>query len=624
MSMAVKIWMATMAGLGIGCWLNTRKKVVCHKDMPLLSHETPDMSSEDSFYPGGLVSKPAPTTSLQQDLATWGTREGVIEVSNLSGGRRKRKKQPGELAKAGNTLQKQFLEAKKKELAAKGKKVTSHAAFVKSLSEAEEKTQITITNTSDRERPLVLWETAAGTPVSPPLPGDAEELTLQKEIRLPGIHPQGMVYNPVNKLVYIANQLSDSLTVLNADGDIISMIPLGKGVFPGIKSPVQLAVNTHPQSKGYGHIYVCCSVSGTVCVVDQSLQVTCEFAAGIRPVAIAYHPVNEKIWIADLAGDTALVINADTFTLEATLPVGSEPMGLGINTTNGDTWVSCVKSHSAHIFNSKHECIATINQVAKRPVAMAYHPGIDYMYVVSADSKQVIPFNATQHTRKRPFQVGKDPHSIAFHPYDQSIYVVNRTDNTMSVIIPGLGIKTISGLGACFNGLAPDTDTGQVFTGNTWPARCNISGYNRHSKSILLDDQYHEKAKEFQYNPVRIKHARFILSGTERFEILTLRRHTTTGTTKEQSLPFSAYRHPGNFLNVSEVTGLSGFLLDGKSGWRFMIAPHQSITIMLYYHQMKRYHLLCKQAARATGVTMSKGSSQETKDKLLSNTTIKV
>lgn len=623
MKTGFKIAFASATGLGIGIWLHTRSKAKeeicsCNHDNALVKKLVGD-DKEDNFDPmliqriktGLTPSNLKLRDQYIKDLEKWGTKEGLIDVSNDEQAKKKKKKLYAKMAKAGKAVSTKYLKAKKKELAGKGEKVDTRQQFLKALNQDYEKTQITISNNSDSERPITLFESNRSTSVSPPAPEDIQDHTILKEITIPlsagsGIHPQGMAINPANGFTYIANQLSNTVSVIGTDGQVVQVIQLQPSNFPGYNSPVDVAVNTNSDSPNFGTVYVVGSVANTVSVIDLSFNVTMEIPTGVRPVAIAFNPVNERLYIPNIAGNDVTIVSTQSFGTSR-VAVRQSPLGVGVNTTTGDVFITNSGDNSVTVIDDTDNVVTTIDNIGTKPVSATYHPVNDEMYVVATGSNEVIPINATDYSTLPSIVVGNSPYGIAFNSNNNFLYVANRDDNNFSIIAPDKNLKDTITIGEVNIGFVINQSNNLLFTNNTGSGTVNLIGYEEQTGSIQVDEDFAAKRQEFQHNPIVIKHAKFILSGEERFKVLTLRESSALGTQKRTALSFTNYNHPRNFQNVSEVDGLDGSVIDGQNGWQFMIAPNQTITLMVYYRQFDMYNILPDQARKSTGVAMSNG-----------------
>lgn len=466
----------------------------------------------------------------------------------------------------------------------------SYSAFYKWLLKSFDKIQVTLTNTSNQERLISLWGMNKGLSVSSPLLTDVEDHEIIRTIEVAdaisvGTHPQGIAVNPANGLAYVANQLSNNVSVIDAAGQLVQLVELQPSLMPGFNSPVAVAVNTNSSSANYGKVYVAGSISNTISVIDLSLNVTNTIATGVRPVDLAFNPVNGQLYVANLFSDDVTVIDTDTESVSTTLGVGTDPLGVGINLVNGEIYIANSSDNTVSVFDATNNLVTTIGGVGTTPVSVTYHPINDEMYVVAAGSNEIFPIESGTHNLLASIATGNNPYRSLFNPANNYLYVGNREDETFTVIAPDKSIRATISKGNVNIGFAINTATNQVFVSDTSADSVNLIGYANQSSSISINEDYGHKSQNFMYNPGIVKHTKWVLSGTDRFKVLNHIEETPTGTKKTTPISHESYKNPQNFLNVSEMDALEGSIIDGKNTWQFKIAANQTITLLVYYRQ---------------------------------------
>ncbi len=472
----------------------------------------------------------------------------------------------------------------------------SNANRYKKLQQHYETTQLTLTNTSDIEREVRLWAGNKKPPISPALPGDITDhifrtVTVNSNLGT-GIYPQGIIVNPYNGFTYIANQLSHNISVLNSDGIVISLIritvhnqsPYGAG-------PVDLTVNSQPDSPNYGKVYVANVIGDTVTVINQQLEVTTTIPVGKRPIGITFNAFNSNVYVANIADDTVSVIDTITETILTTIAVGKAPKSVTVRPDNGQVYVINSGANSISSIDANHQLTTTIENIGNTLTTAAYHPKNNHLYVVSSGEHTVIPIDLGSGIPGQKISVGVNPYRILYHPTNELLYVGNREDNTYSIMDTDTVIHTLS-LGTVGTSMGIDSTTGMIFSSDSTTGGVTLISYSRESNVILINEGYYAKREDFTFNPAVVEHVKFILSGTERFNVLKLEEESVTGTTQVKPISFSSYHNPQNFSNVAEVFEMKGTIIDGKNGWVFKIAGKQTITILTYYKQFEAEDIL--------------------------------
>jgi len=90
-----------------------------------------------------------------------------------------------------------------------------------------------------------------------------------------------------------------------------------------------------------GYIYVTNDDSDTVSVINGATnKVIATIPVGIWPEGIAYDPSNGYIYVANEGSNTVSVINGATNKVIATIPVGAGPEGIAYDPSNGYIYVT--------------------------------------------------------------------------------------------------------------------------------------------------------------------------------------------------------------------------------------------------------------------------------------------
>jgi YVTN family beta-propeller protein len=90
------------------------------------------------------------------------------------------------------------------------------------------------------------------------------------------------------------------------------------------------------------HIYVANSISNTVTIIDASTfdVLNPGLAAGIYPWGVAVNPTTNRIYVTNSGDNTVSVIDGSTDTVVETVSVGSGPEGIAANPLNDLVYVA--------------------------------------------------------------------------------------------------------------------------------------------------------------------------------------------------------------------------------------------------------------------------------------------
>jgi YVTN family beta-propeller protein len=389
---------------------------------------------------------------------------------------------------------------------------------------------------------------------------------------------------------------------------MVSMIQLQPSNFPGYNSPVAIAVNTDSTSPKYGYAYVVGSVAGTISEIDLSHLVINEIPVGIRPEHISFNAKNGMLYVSNLVSNSVSVIDCLTATVSTTLAVGKAPRATGINPENGDVYVVNSGDNNISVFDKTNVFINTIGNVGLSPVNITYHPVNKEMYVVSATSNNVIPVDTLTYTALPDIVVGNQPYGITYNSNNGYLYVLNRNDNTISIIAPDKSIRASIHTGNVNIGVALNQSDNILYVSDTSNNTVNVIGYLEQSSSIIVDNDYAETNRDIKTNPVILKHAKFVVNGNpDVAKTLTVKNETPTGIVQSSKVSFTNYSSPQNYLMVAEIFDIDGAVIDGKTLWEFAISGNQTVSLLLYYKQVKMQYFMAERTAPVTDNGMSKG-----------------
>jgi YVTN family beta-propeller protein len=216
---------------------------------------------------------------------------------------------------------------------------------------------------------------------------DTETDKVQDRINV-GIFPYGIDINPLNNRVYVANRGSNTLSVI--DGSIDSkLLDITVG-----RSPVGIAVN--PSANW---IYVTNLDNGTVSVIDGiTNNVTVTLPVGKAPYGVAVNPLTNKIYVSDFLTDTISVINGETNKISANISVGKGPTELEIDIAKGSNklYVANHYSDSVSVIDTiTNNVIENISSVGDSPVGMAINPVTKKLYISNIGSNTVSVIDTT-------------------------------------------------------------------------------------------------------------------------------------------------------------------------------------------------------------------------------------
>src|ERR687889_2749088 len=205
-----------------------------------------------------------------------------------------------------------------------------------------------------------------------------------------GKNPQAIAYNPANGLLYVANALSDTLSIINGTSNIV-IDNITSGAAGNLFSPTGIAYDSDNNN-----IYVTNRGSDTVSVINGTTNTLIDEISmdAIAPSSIVYNSLNNYIYVTNMGSNTVSVINGTSNALVETIPIGLGPYGIAYNQNNGNVYVA----------NSLNGTISVIKGLTN-----------------TVNTTFLIGINNT-------------PTGILYDPNNETIFTTNTNSNTLSVI----------------------------------------------------------------------------------------------------------------------------------------------------------------------------------------------
>jgi YVTN family beta-propeller protein len=90
-----------------------------------------------------------------------------------------------------------------------------------------------------------------------------------------------------------------------------------------------------------------------VAVIDTDTNtVTATIPVGDNPDGVAVTPDGRKVFVTNIDSNNVSVIDAASDTVTATIPVGINPLGVAVNPDDSKVYVACVNSNAVFVINA--------------------------------------------------------------------------------------------------------------------------------------------------------------------------------------------------------------------------------------------------------------------------------
>ncbi|HZE78780.1 MAG TPA: YncE family protein [Nitrososphaeraceae archaeon] len=260
-------------------------------------------------------------------------------------------------------------------------------------------------------------------------------------------YPIGVAVNPVTRKVYVTNEFSNTVSVINgvtvSKEDTITV-----GNFP-------YAVATNPFTN---RVYVTNRGSDTVSIIDGSTNSKLHnVTVGNSPVGIAVNPTANWIYVTNINSGTVSVIDGITNKVTNTIAVNKAPYSIAVNPLTNKIYVTNIGSNTVSVIDGKDNKIVSNVTAGENPVGVAVNTLTNIIYVTNYASDTVsvidgkdnkIIKNITVNPSLRgSYKIGDPVFSmpilvkfpliaslVAINTVDNTVYVTNTGSDTVSVI----------------------------------------------------------------------------------------------------------------------------------------------------------------------------------------------
>ncbi len=236
-----------------------------------------------------------------------------------------------------------------------------------------------------------------------------------------GANPRALAITPDGSKVYVANNGSNSVSVINTADNSVESIAVDN-------FPYAIAI-TPDGTKAY------VVNSKEVQVIDvASDTVTMSLLVGNNPTAIVITPDGSKAYVANSTGDSVSVISTVTDTVSSTISVGNFPCAIAITPDGTKAFVVNNNNGTVSVITTENDKVSTRIFVGNNPCAIAITPTGNKAYVANRNDMTISVINTTLNVVSGTIAVGNFPDVIAITPNGAKTLIVNNNSGKISVI----------------------------------------------------------------------------------------------------------------------------------------------------------------------------------------------
>jgi YVTN family beta-propeller protein len=349
-----------------------------------------------------------------------------------------------------------------------------------------------------------------------------------------GYDPNGIVYDPVNNELYVANEGTHNVTVISgADNRTVANIstesqpsailfdPISNEVFvadhvsPGYVTVISTTSNTAIANISVGTSPFALALDTQddyVDVLNQSTDgydglvteihagsspsVTGTLTVGLEPYALAYDPINDQVYVANsasIAYDNVSVFNQSTGQAVASVPISFGPADESIvfDPVGADMFVSSAYANNVTIINTTTDkvlgSVSTFRLGGLGPQGLVVDPATGNVYSLNAGDDLTAPTSTVvspaSHTAIDTISLATYPRGFTYEAAGNYLVVGNAGGNNtyyLNASTYAVTHETPAGRNPEFT--AYDGTTGTTYTLN--PASDNVTATNAAGQTI--------------------------------------------------------------------------------------------------------------------------------------------
>lgn len=245
---------------------------------------------------------------------------------------------------------------------------------------------------------------------------------------------------------------------------------------------------------GKGELFVANWLSDSVSVIsDSNNSVVANVTVGSNPDGIAYDSAKNEVFITNYASShasgTVSVISDVNNSVVATIPVGTYPDGIAYDSANGKIFVSNYGSNTVSIIlDSNNSVVATVS-VDDKPVGVVYDSGRNEVFVANSYNPYLTIISGSNNTVITDLLIGQNSYISPFYlAYDSAKAEIFITTN--SALDEETGSHTVLVLSDSSNSIVATITAGFNSNGITYSGKGEIftANYPDNSVSVISDN----------------------------------------------------------------------------------------------------------------------------------------
>ena len=254
-----------------------------------------------------------------------------------------------------------------------------------------------------------------------------------------GTAPDIAAYDPVSNEVFVGNCGSANVSVIDA-ATLAVVANVNAGPCPSGIAYDNLTNDMYVVNNGGNNISVIGGSSHTLAATVALSASACAPHYTVCPLADAYDPVMNEVFVTVNDGTSVAVVDAQTNSVAATLTVGNGPAGIAYDPVKGEMFVADSQDNAVDVIDDSTATVAATIGVGSSPYAIGYVQSKGQVFAMNQGAGTVSIVNDTTLSVVQTVNVEDDPAWCAFDSARGQVYVANYESGTVSVIQYGWSI----------------------------------------------------------------------------------------------------------------------------------------------------------------------------------------
>ena len=258
--------------------------------------------------------------------------------------------------------------------------------------------------------------------------------------------PYGVAVNEVTNRIYVTNNYSNTVSVIDGGtNQVVTTIPAGSAARA-------VAVNDRTN-----RVYVTNFMAASVSVIDGGTNlVLATVSVGARPISLAINKTTNKIYVANYYGDSVTVIDGADNSVDATIPVGSSPRFIELNATTNKLYVADYRNAAVTVIDGRDNSVQTV-AVGGYPWSAAVNDRTNTIYVPNGEN--VVILNGATNAMQS-VTAGRAPQAVSANEDTNQVFVGNYNHDDRSAA--GFVVTQIDGATLAKAGLAVSSNPAEL------------------------------------------------------------------------------------------------------------------------------------------------------------------